>query len=282
MATKSTTSRISNRLKELARAGATACLLPIFFLYILLDKPDYKIMNAVQGVVVPVAKTVGDGLSWPFRTINRLGDTFRTYMRAVEENEELRARLNDTLRNRALCDIALLENQRLEKQLDIVENMPQKAIVARVIIENSAFRHTTLIISKGEQEGIQPGQAVVSMDGNLVGIIADSYKSSARVRGLEDAKSNIPVRVAGSNVYGFIRGNGDAMPSFEFFSDQEFIPTKGIRLVSSGVNGNLPNGIPVGIVSKDGRKDAKVTLGAPAGGVHEVMVLMFDAKDAYK
>jgi len=201
---------------------------------------------------------------------------------AMEENEELRTRLNEALRERNLCDIALLENQRLEKQLDIVENMPQKAIVARVVVENSAFWHSSLIISKGRTSGVQPGQAVVSMDGNLVGVIADSFDSTARVRGLEDSRSNIPVRVAGSGVYGFLRGTGDAKPSFEFFSDQDFVPTQGIRLVSSGVRGSLPNGIPVGVVTREGRREAKVTLGAPAGSVHEVMVLMFDSKDGYK
>lgn len=282
MATKSTTSKTSKRIAEIARASVVASLLPIFFLYMLLDKPDYKIMDAARVIVVPAAQAVGDGLSWPFRAVGRLTGSFREHMTAMRENEELRARLDEALRRNNACDAAIAENQRLEQQLDIASKTQPRAIVARVVLEDSAFRHTTLTISKGASAGVRTGHAVVSMDGSLVGIVTDVFDDMARVRGLADTKSNIPVRVAGSGVYGFLRGNGEAPPSFEFFSDQEFVPTEGILLVSSGIKGNLPNGIPVGTVAKNGTQEAPVRLSAGESGAHEVMVLGFDGKDGYK
>jgi len=269
-------------MAEIIRAVTAASLLPIFFFYVLLDKPDYRIMNAVHHIIVPGAHMVGDALSWPLRIAGRSASNFQELARAKKENEELRVRLDQALANKNHCDTAVAENIRLERLLGIARDAPLKTVIARVVLEHSAFRHTSLSINKGAADGIRTGQAVISTDGSLLGVVTDVFENMARVRGLEDTRSNIPVRVAGSGVYGFLRGNGESAPIFEFFSDQEFIPTKGIRLISSGIRGSFPNGIFIGTVEKDGRVDARVRLGARTGSAHEVIVLLFDGKDRYK
>ncbi|MDR1206948.1 MAG: rod shape-determining protein MreC [Rickettsiales bacterium] len=282
MAGKSASSKISSRTREMAKAGIAACLLPIFFLYMLLDKPDYKIMNAFSGIIVPVAHTIGDGVSWPVRAIGRLAGNARDHARALDENKRLRAQLDAALSLQNECAVMFAENQRMERLLDMAKYAPAHAIVARVIHENAAFRHNTIILDKGETAGIRTGQTVLSPDGYLVGIVIDANPLQARVRTLEDVKSNISARVAGSNVFGFLKGMGNGDPIFEFFSDQEFKPSRGIRLITSGIKGNLPNNIPIGIVEEDGTSSARVRLGAASGSVHDVMVLEFNGKEGYK
>jgi len=274
-------SKVGTRAAELVRSGIIAALLPVFLLYVFLDKPDYKIANATVGVVVPVAKVVGDGLTWPFRAIGSVARGIRELAAAQKENEELRARLYRALQRQNECDILAAEIQRLEGQIDLAREIPQKTIMARVIYDNTAFSRNTFMISKGTDAGVRTGMAVVSADGFLAGIVTDAHPDFAKVRGLSDAKSSIPVRVAGSGVYGFLTGGGTS-PVFEFFSDQEFSPSRGIKLVSSGIKGNLPNGVPIGTVRRVGKKFAYVKLGAPPSKIHDVMVLVFDGNDGYK
>ena len=52
--------KISSKIYPIIRAVATAAVLPVLFIYIMIAKPDYAIMNALGHVVVPVARTVGD------------------------------------------------------------------------------------------------------------------------------------------------------------------------------------------------------------------------------
>lgn len=282
MAKNIANSKVAERNAELVRGGIIAVLVPLFFLYIFLDKPDYRIANATAGVVVPAAKFVGDILTWPVRAAGNAGRGIRELAAARRENEELRARLDDALRARYECDILAAENQRLSRAIDMANGVPQKVIIARVVIDNSAFSHHAFIISKGADSGVKVGHAVLSGDGFLAGIVTDAYADFARVRALSDAKSSVPTRVAGSGVYGFLTGAGTSQPVFEFFSDQEFVPTAGIKLLSSGIKGNLPNGIPVGTVVRVGKKSAYVKLGADIGRLHDVMVLEFDGKEGYK
>lgn len=253
----------SSKIAKKVQAGIAACLLPVFFLYVLLDKPDYKIMNSLSGVVLPAAHLIGDGITWPVRAFGRLGDTMRERSGIRRENRELRKRLDEMIAQQNTCVSLIAENQRLEQALDIVRTQPKKSILARVVYKNSSFASNVFVVTKGENSGIKVGNAVISKDGFLIGTVIEVSTDFSQVRGLRDTESNTPVRVAGTDVMGFLRGRGNAMPVFELFSDQEFVPTAGVLILSSGAGGNLPDGIPIGKIKNNGTGDsAPVTPGA--------------------
>lgn len=243
---------VSSKVARIVQAGIAACLLPVFFLYILLDKPDYKIMNAMSGTVVPAARFVGDGITWPVRAIGHLSGKIKERKGIRRENRELRAKLDAFVAAQNGCIALQAENQRLEQALDIVRAQPKESVLARVIYENSVFSADSFILEAGENLGIRAGQAVISKDGFLMGVVISVAGDTAKVRKITDTESSIPVRVAGSDVLGFLRGRGSAAPMFELFSDQEFSPTSGVMLLSSGIGGNLPDGIPVGKIKNEG------------------------------
>lgn len=266
---KTTSSKIAKKVQ----AGIAACLLPVFFLYILLDKPDYKIMNSMAGFVVPAAHVVGDGITWPVRVVKKINDNMIVRRGIRSENRELRRRLDEMTLKQTSCIPLAAENQRLEQALDIVRSQPQSAILSRIIYENSSFSSNTFTLDKGESSGIKTNNIVLSKNGFLLGIITDVGPNWAQVRGIRDAGANTPVRVAGSDVLGFLRGRGSAHPVFELFSDQEFSPTKGIMLISVSAGGNLPDGIPIGKIESAGNgKSAPVSLGAKT--MSEAIVLI--------
>jgi rod shape-determining protein MreC len=264
-------------LLSYAKSAIAAAALPVFLIYVMIDKPDYKIMNGLAHVVLPAANWVGDLVSWPVRAVGGGIAGIRELASLRSANEELRARLDEALRNKHECDVAIAENQKLARELDVVSGLSQKAVVASVSYDNEAFHHNTFFINKGASDGIGQGMAAVSFDGALVGIVSDVGTGFAKVRALTDSKSNIPVRIAGSDVYGFLQGNGASDPTMGFFSDPGFQPTKGLKLITSSIRGVLPDGIMVGETTSS--VDVSV-LGADR--VSNVMVLQFDDKDKYK
>jgi cell shape-determining protein MreC len=133
------------------------------------------------------------------------------------------------------------------------------------------------IINRGTDNGVLKGMAVVSMDNRLAGIVIDAGGNFARVRALTDSDTNIAVRVVGSEVYGFLAGNGSNTPTMGFFSDPEFQPDAGIKLVTSNISGVLPNGIMVGEMKNE--TDVRVLLPKK---LSRVMVLQFDNLGEYK
>ena len=268
---------ISSRIYPLIKSAAAAAVLPVFFIYVMVAKPDYRIMNTAAHVVVPVGRAVGDLITWPLRATGRGIRNIAELTTVRAENRELRAEL-DAMRMRGTeCEIAILENQKLAREIDIVKTNPRAAVAADVVHNNSAMHHNTYFISKGAASGIEPGMIVVTFDGHMAGIVVDAAPHYARVRALNDADTNIAVRVVGSEVYGFMHGAGTARPVMEFFSDPEFQPTPGLRLVTSNIGGILPDGIPVGKLHDSATVDI-----VPPGRLSRVMVLQFDGAGVYK
>ncbi len=269
--------KISSRLRTIIKSAVAAAVLPVLFIYIMIAKPDYRIMNGLAHVVLPVANWVGDVITWPVRAVGAAIENVRELSNLRSENEELRVRLDDALRNKNACDIAIAENQKLARELDIVQSQPRGAVVADVTYDNTAFHHSTFLINRGVRHGMAVGMVVTSTDGMLVGIITDVAPGFSRVRALTDSNTNIAVRIAGSEVYGFLQGNGSSTPTMGFFSDPEFQPSTGVKLVTSNISGVLPNGITVGEMIND--TDVRVL---QPETLSRVIVLQFDTQNEYK
>ena len=269
--------KTSSKIYSLAKSAVSAAVLPVFLIYIMIDKPDYKIMNGLAHVVLPVANWIGDGISWPVRAIGNTATGIRELSKIRSENKLLRIKLDEAIKNQQSCEVAISENQKLNKELDIVNKKPYKTIVADVVHNNKAFHHDTFFINKGTESDIEIGDTVISFDGSLVGIVSEVSNEFGRVRALNDSKSNIPVRVSGTEIYGFLRGQGSDEPKIGFFSDPEFKPYRGLALITSKIGGILPDGIFVGTIASE----LNVTV-SDQSKITRIMVLKFDNKNKYK
>lgn len=266
--------KLSSKLRSIIKSAVAAAVLPLLFIYIMIAKPDYTLMNGLAHVVLPVANWVGDVITWPIRAIGNTAENIRELSDLRDENARLRSALDDALKNKNACDIAMAENQKLSRELDIVQNMPHDAIIADVMYDNTAFHHSNFLINKGIRHGLENGMAVVSPDGMLVGVIIDTAPEFSRVRALTDSDTNIPVRIAGSEVYGFLHGNGSDTPTLGFFSDPEFQPSDGVKLITSNISGVMPNGIYVG----ETVNETDIRIRQPKT-LSRVVILQFDNAD---
>ena len=273
MIEKSTSSKILTVIK----AAAAAAVLPVLFIYIMIAKPDYRIMNALAHVVLPVANVVGDVITWPVRVVGDMFDNLHELSTLRAENEELRVRLDEALSNKNLCDVSIAENKKMEKEIGISRTIPHKTIIADVIHDNRALHHNTFLINRGANDGITNGMVVVSPSNQFAGVVIDSGANFARVRAVTDSDTNIAVRIAGYEVYGFLTGNGSSTPTIGFFSDPQFRAATDLQLITSNISGVLPAGIYVG--SMKNHTDVNVL---QPGTLSRVIVLQFDTDSEYK
>ena len=59
--------KVSSRLHTIIKSAIVAAILPFIFIYIVVAKPDYRIMNGVAHILMPIANGVGDLVTWPVR-----------------------------------------------------------------------------------------------------------------------------------------------------------------------------------------------------------------------
>jgi rod shape-determining protein MreC len=270
--------KLSSRLHTLIKATLVGGLVLFMVIYLILAGPEYRLLNSVAHGFVPVAEAVGDLITWPVRKIGKITKRVHNIAKLEEENEELRAKLALANMKRTECDIAISENDKLSHELGIARQTGFSTIVADVVHDKTALHHETFLVNRGTDEGVMPGMAIVSFENRLVGIVIDSGKHFARARALTDSDTNIAIRIAGSEVYGFMHGNGLMDPTIGFFSDHQFQGTQGTNIMTSNISGVLPSGIYVGKI----KNDSAVDVLSPSE-ISRVMILKFNSQgDKYR
>jgi len=272
-----TRDKVSYKITKFLKSALAAVALPVFIIYIMIAKPDYTIMNGLAHIVLPVAHVAGDVITWPIRVIGQSAHWIRETSKLRTENEELRVRLDEALANKNACDVAILENQKLEREIDIKRTTPYKSVIADIQFDDSVFHHNTFLINRGKKHGLEKGMVVVSFDNRLIGTIIDCGSQFCRVRALTDAETNIAVRITGSDISGFLHGNGKSGAYIGFFNDSEFIGRKGLKIITSNISGILPSGIYIGEMINEKHVDV-----IKPNQISRVMVLKYDDQGSYK
>ena len=269
--------KTSYKLTRIIKAALAAALIPVFIIYIMVAKPDYSVMNGVAHVILPVVHGVGNVITWPLRAVGDGAKWIKDISRVRTENKELREKLDIALANKNECDIAISENQKLEKEINIKHASHYKVVVADILFDDSAFHHNTFLINRGKRHGLNKGMVVVSFDSRLVGTISDCGSHFCRVRALTDSDTNIAVRISGADISGFLHGNGKSDASIGFFNDTQFIARSGLKVITSNISGVLPSGIYVGDMKDENRVDV-----LKPNKISRVMVLQYNDTDSYK
>jgi len=154
------------------------------------------------------------------------------------ENLELRSLLRQ---NQEIS----LQNKRLRKLLAFVDELDHSALPAQVIGEDGSHWARTIIIDKGTRSGLHSGFPVVAAAG-VVGRIIKTAPDSSRVLLVTDASSAIAALTQRTRTRGVARGQGGGL-SIEYALRDSDIQI-GDLLVTSGMGGVFPKGLPLGLV----------------------------------
>ncbi len=165
--------------------------------------------------------------------------------RLVEENEKLRSWYHTALTLEA-------ENQSLRELMNVQVEARHTYISARIMTDGQSNFAKSLLVAVGSQDGVRKGQAVISGDG-LVGRVVEAGEKTARVLLLNDINSRIPVIIDNSRQHAVFAGQNTGQGVLMHLPPESKVDD-GVRVVTSGVGGIFPPGIPVGIVKTQGEE----------------------------
>ncbi len=200
---------------------------------------ERSVLSALSPLLQPVSRVSGF-----------IKDVWDDYIRLVDTNRENR-QLREDVRSLNLRVLegneAVLANQRLERLLEMKNNVKAPTIAATVIGEDVTSWFRTLIINRGSSSGIREGMAVVSSDG-VVGQTVKVSSSTARVLLLTDHASGIAATIQRSRARGVVKGKGEMLCALEFTTREEDVKV-GDTVISSGIGGVFLKGLPIGEVT---------------------------------
>jgi rod shape-determining protein MreC len=214
----------------------------------------------------------------PIELAEYVGAYFSTQTRLVEENTELRAKALAYSRDAQRYEAAQAESEELRRLIAASERMEVRAMTAEVIYAGRDPYAHRMFIDRGATHGVHPGSPVADQTG-VLGQVTRVHPLLSEVTLLTNPDQAVPVQVVRSGLRTVAFGGGvNGMIELRYISDTAEIQN-GDRLVTSGIDGTYPAGLPVASVvriERDADQAFARVLCKPAAGVDRgryVMIL---------
>jgi rod shape-determining protein MreC len=173
-------------------------------------------------------------------------------LRARAENVELRATVRAMQEKLdGLAEIEL-ENARLRGLLDFRAQLVGDIVTARVIGYDAGGLARTIVIDRGESDGVVKGAAVLVPEG-IVGQVFIASSNAARVLLVSDHNSGVDAIVQRSRVRGIVQGTPGGGCELKYVKRTDDLQV-GDVLVTSGLDGIFPKGLPIGEIASIDRR----------------------------
>ena len=206
------------------------------------------LLNPFQGIFLRATSPVENVLTAVFRPVASVLSDFDELGTLQDENNRLRLE-NEDLRNQ----IAGLQQdaqrvKELESLLQITEGgADETRVVANIVHRASTPFQQEVSIDRGSSAGIQVGMVVLSSQGSLMGTVTKVTSETSFVRLITDTRSKVRAEVAGTGADGIVKGTPDRGLILELAQGDIKV---GDAVVTAGLGGNYPKGIPIGLVSE--------------------------------
>ena len=245
----------------------------------------FRYAESVRQVVALAAYPIQRVAMAPVDLFHAVAAYFGSTAALQEENADLRTKQLRAAPVLLQLDALKEENNQLRRLLEAQERTPRKSTAAEILYAGRDPFSRKVVIDKGLQHGIQPGQPVID-DVGVIGQVTRVYLLMSEVTLLSDKDQAIPLQVLRNGLRAVAYGGAEGgMLDLRFMAANADI-RNGDTLVTSGIDGTYPPGLPVATVARIERDAAyafaKITL-APTAGTdryRQVLVLSSDINAA--
>jgi rod shape-determining protein MreC len=217
------------------------------------------------------------------KLVNWLGqsasDGYHGYLdmrHAVNENLELHRKVAQLTTENLQLRQSEGDLKRLRALMDYSEQLSTPSTLAHVLMLDTSGRFKSMILDRGSSAGVDVNDAVVNASG-LIGRVVLTTKDMSKVQLVTDGNSAVGVLLERTRRQGVLRGDGaGGAQLYDIPSLADVAP--GDVVLTAGIDGIYPKGIPVGNVVKADKgadlfKSIVVKPSVDFGSIEEVIVL---------
>ncbi|MGZ8779792.1 MAG: rod shape-determining protein MreC [Thermoanaerobaculia bacterium] len=228
--------------------------------------------RTVMTIFSPVPKFV----NWIGGTAQDMHYGYLDMRRAVNENVELRRKVATLTTENLKLRQSGSDMRRLRSLLAYSEQFDFETSMAQAIMLETAGRFKSIIIDRGSADGVAVNDIIANANG-LIGRVVLTTNDLAKVQLVTDTNCNVGSLVERTRRQGVVRGTGGTIVQmFDIPSLADVQP--GDRVLTAGIDGIYPKGIPIGTVtrSEPGQSLFKTVTVRPSvdfGTIEEVIVI---------
>jgi len=214
---------------------------------------NQPLARSLRATLIETTARVESGFSWMGR-----------YMRALEENDELRRENIELSSEVARSREVRLRNRELEALLSLRDSSDARLVPARVVTKDIFQQENFLTLDAGRADGVAEGMPVLHEDG-IVGTVVLVSEHYARVLPFLNTDFRVPASIDPLGAEGIVRWDGERLDRLVMDHVVKTEPVEtGQRIVTSGHSGVFPPGRGIGtvdsIATRPGRNELRVYL----------------------
>ncbi|MCJ7662835.1 MAG: rod shape-determining protein MreC [Desulfobacterales bacterium] len=216
--------------------------------------------------------------------VDSVHTAFQNHVLLVNLKEENR-HVQEEVRRLKQENAALRESaqtlERLRSLLLLKARIPAAMIAAEVVAYSPSAWFRTIVINKGQRDGVKKGFPVVTLEG-VVGRVMRISSSSSVVLLVLDRNSSVDCLVQRNRIRGIMEGEGGGRCYLRYVPRTEDIQV-GDHIITSGLGGIFPKGLSMGEVVRVEKKEyglfqeIEVMPSADLSRLEEVMVIVIPA-----
>jgi rod shape-determining protein MreC len=237
-----------------------------------------RIRYGLQAAAYPIQVTIGS----PRMLWSATSGFLRTRGELERENDLLREQSRQLALRAMRIDALERENARLRDLREAPPPLVKQWQLVDVVNSDLGRLRQRLVVNQGDNAGLFRSQSIIDADG-LVGQLARVGPWSSEVMLITDPEAAVPVEVVRSGVRSIAVGMGseDELQLPLLPATADVIP--GDLLVTSGLGGVFPAGVPVGTITESRRNPDELLAfvrarpAARMGASRQLLALWFDA-----
>lgn len=216
------------------------------------EGPIHTLRSGVSVVTTPV-RMAGSLVATPF---NALGNVFGNLTASQETLSELKEQNAELTAQVAELSEAKKTAERLESLVGLQSTYNLTSTAARIIGTSSDAWSRTVMIDKGTASGFSLGMAVCN-SGGVIGQIVEVSATTSTVQLANDEGAGISAMIQGTRAQGILQGQADGTLRLSYVSTDADVAVGDI-VITSGIGGVFPKGLPLGTVTSVEKSDNDV------------------------
>lgn len=237
----------------------------------------YHYLGVFRQAIVVLVYPLQQAATAPLTMVERISGFFVTQAQLASKNLLLEQQQLQQAAQLQRYQALQSENAHLRKLLGARDGLSQTSVMAEILYAGRDPLSRKIIVNKGSRHQIGPGQVVVDNLG-VIGQVTRVYPFTSEVTLITDKDQAVPVEVVRNGLRAIAFGHGqDEMLELPFMASNADIQN-GDVLVTSGIDGTYPAGLPVAVVSNIERNTAyafsKISCTPSAGVAHNKQLLI--------
>ena len=199
-------------------------------------------------------------LEWVNQGVDGMWTRYVTLQHVREENFTLRQEIARLRQENMRMHETAAASTRLRDLLELKERLPYPTVSAQVVGRDPSNWYRSIVINKGAGDGLAVDMGVVTPAG-IIGRIVKAYDRFAIVLLLIDPNNAVTGLVQRTRDEGIVEGTEKGLARIKYLPLLSTVKV-GDQVVTSGLAGGFPRGLPIGTITKIERREAELFLSA--------------------